>query len=269
MQMNNPTEVTDYGFSTHVAVDKIEEYISGDGKDTDTILINLYTLIRNRTRKGMSVSEIHRETNEDITQIISAIRNSASVKTTIIFYMYDYTSVLPKGRVKPLTKAREMQWIAYNTYKRQMKDTVIDYQDVIVMYSCRKSRLLPHVLLSSDVKGLNNGHKIAMISHMPLDWHLFRKYNKSILVQSWTGEVLTYKDFGRKLWKNEFVPFCEATHNVLGDSETLICTLKPKAKRAMFEKAEKQRWNLIPLPSVKAKIKAGGFITPLHKYPFN
>jgi len=85
-----------------------------------------------------------------------------------------------------------------------------------------------------------------LISHVPLDFHLYRVFDEFTLLESYTGAFKTKKDLGKKVFQIDSIPFNKYTHLLLGDKWYLTQLVDNKTKKLIKEKAERESWNVLP-----------------------
>lgn len=224
-------------------------------------LINIETLIRNRSGSVLDTPRLARSIIDDcrvLAQYISVYVKSMStftskVKAVVCFYINKYENIPKEYLRDKLPKGTEDRWIVRN----KVFDLIVrenyaeNFDNVSVLFSTagNKSNSWPHRELASDLISEFNGiqyHKTLMISHVPLDFHLYRVFTDFTILESYTGAFKTQKDFGKKVFDNESLPFNKYLHLLLGDKWYLKSQIKPKTKHIIIDRAIKEHWALIP-----------------------
>ena len=85
-----------------------------------------------------------------------------------------------------------------------------------------------------------------MVSHVPLDFHVYRSFKEFTLLESYTGAFKTVRDLGKKVFQLDSVPFNKYTHLLLGDKWYLKQLVDNKTKKLINERASKENWSVLP-----------------------
>lgn len=224
-------------------------------------LVNVETLIRDRKNNEQDVDKIARNVIIDCTvlaQYLAAYVKSMStprmkVEATVCFYMNKYENI-PTTYIKDkLPKGTEIRWkIRDRVYEIITKEGYIsNYDDVTVTFSLSglKKNTWPHRDFVKDlIRGISGVQfkKTLMISHVPLDFHLYKVFNDFTILESYTGKFKTHKDFGSKVFGDSNIPFNKYTHLLLGDKWYLKSLLDNKTKKSLIERATREHWALLP-----------------------
>lgn len=246
-------------------------------------LINVSTIIRNRIN-GLKVNDkeedpvkVAKETISDCTilaQYIAAYSRLAippqfNQNVVVCFYLPDYTHI-PKEYLRDKLKPHTA-WI----FKVQdhVKDIIrkekwtSSYENTDVIFCAINGAQWPHKSLFSDLQRFKKDiayHKCLLVSHVPLDFHLYRQFKDFTLLESFTGNLRIPKQFGHKVWKEDFIPFNKYTHLTIGDSVYIRDQLDRKQKKIFKETAKMQHWNLLPDKQVLEAIIRLGIIPNPH-----
>jgi hypothetical protein len=81
-----------------------------------------------------------------------------------------------------------------------------------------------------------------MISHLPIDYHIYKTIPNIQLLESFTGVILSVSDFGQKLIKEVKIPFNTTTHRLFGDSTQLMPLIKGKDRSKLIDVAKEFNW---------------------------
>jgi hypothetical protein len=237
-------------------------------------LINVYTLVDNIYSKDTKVSILEDLLTTEInilTTYIEAYSShfnsymSKSFKPTIIFYIPEYNipskyrreidSKTQKGKIK----------LFYDLIRKsfgrnivEMSSTGNSYRYMLpvghVTYPHRE--IVPIVQrLSSKIDYMFGSGPVGLISHITLDLHIGRLIPNIHLLERYTGDVLTYSQFGKKLDKGGRVPFNVYTHRAFGDDLLLEPLVQRKLKKELLEVAEKKRWMRLSPGEIAVHIK--------------
>ena len=231
----------------------------------DTSLVNVSTLIRNNIDDDLNDKIIIDKTMEDIFILLTVIKEFyfySRIKPNfpcIIFYapLYDALN-LHKRDNKTNNRIDKLinKMISLNYFNKSYTNIKPENINNIFCFSIMlgNSRRLPHIELLDMLDKLNkdfnrinksyiqNERRYMLISHNPVDFHLF-KYLKNIwLMESYTGSIKEQQDIPSKIFKLPFLPFNKYTHLLFGDSIFIKPLVQRKQKQLFLDKAQKERW---------------------------
>jgi hypothetical protein len=231
------------------------------GKSTrrnfSTFMVNIYTLLRNCFVPKGTYEELVTAVANDMDilfQYFQAYANyRAPTKILVVFYAPNYGRIPPKFLRDKLPPQRQVMDDLYTILWKSLPEkphVVVDTPMVRrLVVRCGKT-IYPHAelakMLRDDLKMPEvNGDK-CLISHCPIDYHLSGKLNNIFVIESYTGNLLSKSDFGKKLGRLEdgySPPFTPVTHQIFGDS----VHLKPlvsgtKKKTELLERAKAEKW---------------------------
>jgi len=265
------TPITDYGFGTTKAIDTIEELIAS-GKPVDTVLINVMTLIRNRcNRPNLTTTIVLDEVREDM-QVIAgrldvALPPSNRIRPAIVFYITDYTSVIPRDFRRAVPPSKALYETTWGIARKRLKSHSNELLNCRSVQRQLVTQRHPWIAFRSLIRELKTAGDVVMLSHVECDYHLGLLYPHMILVDSFTGKQHTPKTFAQKVFGKDTLPFCPTTHALLGDPEFIKPTIMRKQKKELFELADAEHWKFKNCPAIKARLKLAGYI-PEGPYPF-
>lgn len=235
-------------------------------------LINLYTLVDNVYTKDIKVSDLENLLSTEIRLLTTYIEAYSSYfstvtmkfKPTIIFYLPQYN--IPekfKRQIDPKTHKGKIKTfydlVAKNVGRgiKEMPDTGESYRFMIpVGHGTYPHRDLAMSLPRLPSKVVHTGRgPIALFTHVTLDLHIGRLLSDVRLLQRYTGDTLSYSQFGSKLDKEGRVPFNVYTHRAFGDDLLLEPIAKRKVKKDLLDDAEKRRWMRLSAPEIANRIK--------------
>jgi len=244
-----------YSFGTTAPIDRLLELFrqdkmgSGVQDAEEIILINLSTLVRNRLHKDTSFHQIAKAIEADVSGIIREFSEQLSQGTlnkALIFYTMQYERQLPPD----LQRKDSQQRAKIRTGTTLLRAVLPQHRQqlgklqVAVVHS---DSILPSYLAirGSLAKFPVARPKVRMISHVPIDYHVYQWYEGDI-IKSFTGDLLKAdrNTIGNYVFKHPQVPFTVATHLLFGDSEVVKGTLSPKDKKRVLEVAEQERWTM-------------------------
>lgn len=247
----------------------LNDMSSGLNKPMWTLyLINVETIIRDRKDNTLDNRIIAEGVIKDmvtICQFVSAycrytLPPQLKAEPILCFYFPFYEQIpaiykrdkLPKG-TENFWKVRDLILEYYK--KNQWQD---HYDDLECLLATAKGPW-PHRNLLDDLvshKDRLRFRKTLMVSHVPLDFHLYRVFKDFTVLESYTGNLKTVKAFGKKVFQDELIPFNKYTHLLLGDKWYLRCQLDRTQKKEFKELAARMRFTLMPDLSVaEAMIK--------------
>ena len=265
-----PTEEFDYGTGTNTALEALEGFIRSKQK-VDTILVNIATLLRNRSRKEVTSEQIRQETLQDLQHLIQVVAGSLDLSGAyLLLYMADYQTVAPKILLRDAVPSRVPYYTAHGAMRKDLQKGV---PPITKMGSVKVEWLLLRPIvhsyseLSIRVHNQHNTHSVAMISHIATDFHLSRLIPFFMLVHSFTGNMWTTEDLGKLVFGLDDVPFTLHTHALLGDKETFKSVLGIAKKRELEEIAKKEQWLYHTPAFIKQQLLQYGFFERGVTYP--
>ena len=224
-------------------------------------LINIETLIRNRKDNELEIERVARNVIDDcrvLAQYLAVYVKSMSTFTSkisalVCFYINKYENI-PKAHIRDkLPKGTENRWrIRDKIYEIITKEGYAEnYDNVSVLFSIAgtKTNTWPHRELATDLVNAFSGiqfRKTLMISHVPLDFHLYRVFNDFTILESYTGALKSPRDLGKKVFEDAALPFNKYLHLLLGDKWYLKSQVDVKTKHVLIKRALKEHWALIP-----------------------
>jgi len=235
---------------------------------SDTILVNLYTLIRNQYVKDLPIANIIQkiflEIEEFSRDMSTLFEDSKIYKPSIVFYCYDYRKSVDPLYIRPLDMIRTFCNITFKLMRPQfikLQNTSIEttrisflsLQNIIPVYDA----------LYNSLSLVKNNRKALLVSGMALDYHLLNKDPKIKLLESYTGKILSNTDIPKKVFKKyDKIPFTKASHVLLGDQKLLLPTLGIKKKKQLLELAIKENWSIKTRRFITISIRTHNFELP-------
>lgn len=223
-------------------------------------LINIETLIRDRKERELNEPKLVSDVMTDISvmsQYIAAYNSfvlpkNSNIRATVCFYMNHYENIPTEHMREKLPKGTEDRWRIRNAIEQKLREEEFnqsyDTTDIIFSVSDSNSQY-PHMQLSKELikryPGISH-RKTLMISHVPLDFHMYRTFNEFTLLESYTGAFKVVREFGKKVFQDESIPFNKYTHLLLGDKWYLKQLVDNKTKKLIKQKAEQENWAVLP-----------------------
>lgn len=274
-----------YSNGTGALALQLTAHIHSFGCTTDTLLINIDTLLRNRLGKigedheqgsfnynkmiersaREMVVEVAKELEVFVKTIVKAFNDTKIEKPHLFLYAPAYEKILPKDILRPATGQRLMLRQALEGMISEIKksklnrDVTID--GVTIRYLPMEDRTSIPRTLVHVVRSLKNRQQVLMVSHQAIDWHICDVLRNMVLLESHTGNYKHPDQFGQKAFGLD-IPFLPATHAVLGDKSLILPVIKGKDKQALIELAAQQQWELRTSEYVSDAIRRKGWVTP-------
>lgn len=266
----DPKQEFDPGMPTQVAMEALEGYLLSTPK-VDNVLINLGTLVRNRTRKDVLSDQIRTEAMQDAVNLARSVSQSMGLPgSVLIFYLADYHATAPKQLIREPTESRASYYAALGAMRHDLihnPQPPLQLNQINIRWEYLRPSGLSFQQLASMVRHQKNTHAVAMVSNVPTDYHLVEHVPFFALVRSFTGELCFKEQLGQVVFGHEAMPFNLYTHAVLGDKETFAGTLSIPERRHMYEAAEQEKWLYRTPAFVRDRMRQLGFFTNGITYP--
>ena len=223
-------------------------------------LINVETLIRDRKDKTSTPEQIARNVITDCTvlsQYIATYNNmirSPNSKTNpvICFYIAQYENIPKKYLRDKFPKGTEERWVIRDRVGEIIaKEGFIEsFEGTDILFSiedgkkawCHKSLIKSLGSKYDDIPYRTT----LLISHVCSDFHLYRVFKDFTLLESYTGAFKQSKEFGKKVFSDDNVPFNKYTHILLGDKWYIKLQLDNKSRNALKQHAAANNWAVLP-----------------------
>lgn len=218
-------------------------------------LINVETLVRDAKDKELNNNQICENTLRDCTILAQYIneycqftaKGNMTTKPLVCFYLPDYRNI-PKNYLRdPLPKGTEDRWKILSLCEKSLEKLGFSnkFEDTDIVFSTLHHESFPHVELSKDLIRKDKTivfRDTLMISHVPSDFHLANTFRAFSLLESYTGAIKTAKEFGKKVFGDEALPFNKYTHLLFGDKWYLKSPLDAKTKKSIKEQMIREKW---------------------------
>jgi len=271
-----------YSNGTGALAIQLAAHIKVFGNTTDTLLINLGTLLRNRLMKtgdaeeGSAaymqmikesskemVVEVSKELQEFIKTIYQAFSTTKIEKPFLLLYCPAYEKILPASVLRPASGQRLMLQEACTAMIHEIGKSGLNKNisigDLTVRYLPITNPVSVSKTLTYLIRGLRNRQQVLMVSHQPIDWHICDVVKNMVILESHTGNYKRPEQFADKAFGLE-VPFLPATHAVLGDKVLIKPAITPKQKKELLELAESQQWDLRTSEFVSDSVRKKGWL---------
>lgn len=254
---------------TKAVVESLEKAINDNEYPIDTVILNLGTIVRNclaneavkeaiefDKRRGVETDQpaivLFDESKKEMINVIQYIAqcfNNTNLvhNPTIITYHANYAKCITNELYRKPTDGKRITTLANEFVRTKLivgKRKTSKIGKVTLIEIPMNSSFCPWRYFIEELKNLKNEHCVAMISSHPVDFHIGQMCRSFRVFRSYTGEVIWYKNLGKKIFDNENVPFNIYTHAILGDKEDVQSSLKGSAKQKLFQIAEEDEWAL-------------------------
>ena len=274
------TEQQQYSYGTTAIYNQLYKLLV-DKNDVDTILINLYTLIRNAVhhyapdelklvksgdRSLQEVIEILRqrvvkEVEQFFYDTAHMLNRPSPVSLTIFSYRYDYSNIVPAKFLRHKNDQILNDILdcveSSNFHKETTHGT---FERVALCDSYLEKGNIVEALIK-QVGMIPNQHNVLHISHHPIDYHIAPYCNSWRLIKSYTGAVWSYDMLGRQILQLD-LPYMKQLHILLGDKTDLKSVLTPKQKEKLLSVAKEESWYLLPEDKIQERLRQLTFLTP-------
>lgn len=222
-------------------------------------LINIETLIRDRKDNVSDTTAIVNGVITDcevMSQYISTynqiVNPTSRQRPLICFYMPHYENITKTYLRDKFPKDTDKRWeirelITKAVWERGFQNS---YDNTDVVFSIADSNhKWPHKQMVQELGKVYENifmRNTLLVSHVPIDFHLYRVFSEFTLLESYTGTFKKHKQFGKKVFGDPEIPFNKYTHLLLGDKWYIKQQVEPKIKKAIKEKATSENWNMLP-----------------------
>ena len=260
----DPLENADskYSIGTGIGFNFLANRLMESSDITDTILINISTLVRNRYEKGMKITDVSEMVLEEIDFMITDLVNLLTFNKkrgakALCLYGFDYRRMIPTALQRTPTDSRLNTIVGTGIVcdKLAKKESTFSMDGVSISYllNTKSNHTISDLLhFTRDLPTMKN---VCMVSHVPIDWHIGHKIKQFYILETHTGHIVRMNDIPHKLWKTEVMPFTNRSHVLLGDSNHITPTIVRKAKKELLELADKEHWMLKSYGYVESKLK--------------
>lgn len=255
------------------------------GEPPDTVMVNVDTIVRNcgsnaqvnqfkkyETENNLgpsrSLKELVANSRLEIQSLLQEMISMFSelpkiVNPTIILYLGNYSPFIPVLQRRAIAPSKML----YSLASQQLQGAVTSKMNqkvgrINIVQLPKDNSMLPYKLLSKELNGVENQHRVVMISNHPLDYHIAKFCDDFMMINSYTGEVLETGDLATKVFGGNTFPFNTVTHALLGDKEDISSALKPKEKRSLADIASREAWMCFLEEEVAKRCSDLGIIIP-------
>ena len=238
----------------------------------DLFLVNIETIVRDQA-KSDNVEELVNQVIVDCQTLVQYFEayctNSAvmcyKVTPLICFYFGHYKNIPQAYLKEKLPKGTEERIMIAQQVMEKLRTNVLQSNGIpiFVYEEGLEKGTWPHIELLKDLHEtkINNQpitdlqyRKVLLISHIPLDFDLYTRFAEFTLLESYTGNLKSVRQFGKKVFNNENIPFNKYTHLLFGDKWYLKSPLSRKDKQNILVQAEKEHWFIISLKDMRTKL---------------
>ena len=226
----------------------------------DTININLSTLIRNNWLPDTHEKDVIAGAKRDLNRLITKIHEywdslstaAADVPHIVAFFHTYGTHQVHTRALNPSKKAVINITEKWERETLHGKDHIIEgFGKAKVIFCKSKGYGTSAALFTNNIKlaeesntklkPRNRNH--ALITHVPIDYHLFFRFQSVSLIESYTGAIKsTQKEIAERVFGVDYVPFYLCTHLLFGDQLYISPLVMRNKKKEALEVAKKDRW---------------------------
>ena len=199
---------------------------------------------------------------QDLLSEIAEVMTTARIPNpSIVTYISDYSSMIPKEYWRQSTLNRTRFATASKMLiKKNMQFGTLG--QVQYNFHYLHGRVPTTTQLIHAIQRMHNKRKIYLISHSPIDFHICEKLKSVNILESYTGKTIDISRLGMKVFKQESIPFNQFTHVMLGDKEQFISPMSRSEKKRFIQLSVDDRWNLKTKYQIEGSIKRNGFKLP-------
>ena len=238
----------------------------------DTTIINIGTIVRNNLHKDKSDTRIIQETLNDISALITNIyyylkNNQVGDSPYIILFIPDYRKLIPLFRRKLSPNEERVESILkkltneIQDKKHGDKQMYFDMPVYFILAGNDIAMPYRHVfdkinVINGEIKSIKRvmTRKYLLISNVALDYYLFRCFRNVKLFECFTGLIKEERELGKKVFKEDGIPFNLYTHVLFGDTTKVKPLVSRNVKAQFIELAHKQKWVLKDDTSIRSSI---------------
>lgn len=269
-------EVSDqypYSLGTQSLLDAITRFDpKKDIYNWDTTIINIGTIVRNNLHKDKPDTRIIQETLNDISALITNIyyylkNNQVGDSPYIILFIPDYRKLIPLFRRKLSPNEERVESILkkltneIQDKKHGDKQMYFDMPVYFILAGNDIAMPYRHVfdkinVINGEIKSIKRvmTRKYLLISNVALDYYLFRCFRNVKLFECFTGLIKEERELGKKVFKEDGIPFNLYTHVLFGDTTKVKPLVSRNVKAQFIELAHKQKWVLKDDTSIRSSI---------------
>ncbi len=266
-----PEEEGRYSFGTTPAIDKLLDVVNmNKSKNGNVFLINLSTLVRNRWKKDLKLQKVVDLVKQDVSGLSSEISETCKLVDNrhqhfIILYTMAYSRMVPDDYLHNRnTEQRAKIQDATVMLIKQLPSVVKIDGNCTCEILHDNGKKPSFKVLSSKIKSVGGNQTAFIISHIPLDYHIFDVNICGYVIKSFTGDVVDglKSTLGEMVFKEAIVPFYPATHILLGDKELIKGCLDRKERKRFLELCEQNGWRMRTETYIRDAIFKYGFTLP-------
>lgn len=236
----------------------------------NTILISLNTCVRNVVSNDLSEEEILLRVKHEINLILEVIIDAIGDKPYYIgFYITNHHADYPADKVRPRTPGKKKYydtcdylWDNFSSIELVASPKELPYVEFFKLDKPGYGGLLYDKLINLSKRLFEYTYTgyLYLISHNPLDFYLLNKAPNGFLLASHTGELLNYKDLGKKVFGNEYLPFYFSVHIIMGDKNQVKPVIRIGKRKQIRSAAEKGKWQFKNEAQIAQEIRNNGII---------
>ena len=263
--------VEDMDEGTSIALKAL--HTNGHESDFNVVAINIATIIRNMYDKDASDLKLMQRFKTELAQILESIVNCKHLQERhipVVFYGVDYAKIIPKEHLRKQTTVHEVV--------AKLVRRIILTKENYFGNDCRGVRnniplffigppmtgIASVERLAKSIQDVSGGNKVLLMSHVPMDFHMYKYFNNFTVLETHTGAYKNTFSFSKKVFnKYDMIPFFPCTHALFGDTKGYVAPMIGiKEKRILVELCEKNKWKHKMESSILNDIKKHLKLTP-------
>lgn len=203
------------------------------------LIINGDTILRNCYDKKMTYDAIIKQFSFDIEMLVQTFTSFTNGPSRIFIYFHPAIRAhIPNIYQRVMTPSREdLQSLSSKIVVMINASRNIFHQvkrnDDAQVFICMVVGDLAYRKLDLII-GLQSSQKAWLVTHCPIDYFIISKYPNVGIILSHTGIELHPKDFSKKVFGDDSIPFNKTTYKLFGDKEFIkgLCNNRPAALKA-------------------------------------
>ncbi len=257
-----------------VALNRILLMLKNQAQDRNRIAwsavaINSYTFFRNVYQKDVSIQELIQRFKTDIElfriylDAYLTYFTPVAYSIPIVIYLPDYR-YFPNRLLRDVSPSVQQMDVEFKKFSQSLhpSDVMLNTNEVTDLWCCAvgSTAMLPHIelahwlqtkTLAGNKFGYRYGMPIMLISHCPVDLHIYRRIPNTFLIESHQGTIRPSSQFGHKLsTQSDAIPFLSSTHQVFGDPIHLAPRADSRQRKLLLEMAVSKPWMQRPTETV-------------------
>lgn len=230
---------------------KLSELASSQNRPIwDTVLINLFTILRNNYHKSKSIQQIKKDTMGDVDLLLIYLERYMELDNAVIsdpkVVVYIPAYFIPNVYIKKFSPIYIEQMRIFNILIKDMKDYAYKIGELGVhLKLCGNREELPHLQLYRYLNTVDKTMKYKrhlIITHIPVDLHISKNILNFSLLESFTANIKDKIYFNKKVFGTDVIPFYGCFHLLFGDKIHFKKSLTKKQADIVLTAGKNRRW---------------------------